>query len=416
MLAYMDLDSGRSSGTRQGRGDGQKSRGRLEHDGGGRSRAGAGTRGGANSRSGSSSRSGTNSRSASSSRSSSSSRTGANPRSDTTPRGGASARSASSSRASANPRSASTPRSGSRRSDSGRTEDRGPSRYPSQSDGYRGDRTSSWAGRPAASSDQRGRAPGSATRNDARRGAFVSGDDDGRRRRYPTGDDRRSRADGRTQRSTGAGWSSGRAPSRAQRGDAGSRAQTWSPRGPDAPGRGDRSAPRRPTDGPAGTRAQATRGRGNDAAFGRQAREPGPQWGRSRDPSARGSSQGNFERKPFEERGGYSAEHPAPGQYGRRPSENQPRGARSFSGGSSNLGAGGNDSRERNSFRSGAPRRDIDGAPRGARDRRSSTRAVTVQRACLRWRPCLWRQAAYGDRAYGDKRAYGGDRAYGDKR
>ena len=56
MLAYMGLDSGRSSGARQGRGDGQKSRDRLEHDGGGRPRAGAGTRGGANSRSGSSSR------------------------------------------------------------------------------------------------------------------------------------------------------------------------------------------------------------------------------------------------------------------------------------------------------------------------------------------------------------------------
>ena len=91
----------------------------------------------------------------------------------------------------------------------------GPSRYPSQSDGYRGDRTSSRAGRPATSSDGRGRAPASATRNDARRGAFVSGDDGGRRRRYATGDDRRSRADGRTQRSTGAGWSSGQAPSRA---------------------------------------------------------------------------------------------------------------------------------------------------------------------------------------------------------
>ncbi len=242
MLVNMGPDSGRTGGSRQGRGDGPTPRARPK------------------------------------------------PHIDGAPRGSATAPTPSGSRGGASSRAGGRPSS-----DPRTREDRGSTRRSAPAGGGGFDRSSSGRGRPAPAAAKHG-GPGSPrTREDARAGKFGGGA--GNARRSSGGrTDPRADGDNRRPRPPAAGRTSGGTSfsTRGQRDSFASRGP-----GPTAREPGHRAgAPRRdgprPSYVPTERAARSPQGRRNDGrrtdeGHG-QVPEAGPRWGRSRDPLSRGST------------------------------------------------------------------------------------------------------------------------------
>jgi tetratricopeptide (TPR) repeat protein len=416
--ATMGLDSGRGGGTREGRGDRQRSGGRQDPDEGARPRppvrssTGGATAARSSSRSGGTSGARPSSRTSAASGTRSSSRAGTTSAARSGSRGSATSGARYGSREGTSPGDRFSSRTGSQRGAGYRGGEYGRSNgRPSRSDSSGTPRRPAQPGRTASTSNGRKRTTAPGERYEPRTGRFSrDGGNGGSRSRYDVADGGQDRRPVRSSPPPTSGAASGRSPYRSERGNFGSSGGSRASGGPATqagasrprrpitgdrfratgdrptrtPGSGDGfgrrtddAGPRRPTSGDRfrATGDRPTRSPRSDDRFDRQANDAGPRWGRSLDPSRRGPRYQDEKSAPFERGAQRFGDRPSQGSYGRNPGGYQDGGVRRFSN-ASNAGfdrrTEGSGPRDRASYRGGAPRRPVDGEARGAGDQRRS--------------------------------------------